>query len=228
MIGIIGAMEPEIKGLNNIMTEKKTVKISSVEFTSGKIHGKDVVTAVCGIGKVFAAICCEAMILNFKPDFVINTGVAGTLTENLSVGDVAVASSLVQHDMDTSAIGDERGLISGINIINIPVDKKLCSMAEKCVGETGAKHLTGVIASGDCFIADDTKKTDIKSVFNAIACEMEGASIAQVCYVNNVKFCVIRAISDSADNSSNISYSQFLPLAAKNSQRVCEELIKLC
>ena len=119
MIGIIGAMDVEVENLKNKIQDKKVDIISGIEFVSGKIEGKEVVVAKCGIGKVFASICAEAMIIKFNPDYIINTGVAGTLTCELSIGDVAISESLCQHDMDTSPIGDPKGLLSGINIINI-------------------------------------------------------------------------------------------------------------
>lgn len=226
MIGIIGAMDVEVENLKNKIEDKKIDVISGIEFVSGKIEGKEVVVAKCGIGKVFAAICAEAMIIKFNPDYIINTGVAGTLTTELSIGDVAISNELCQHDMDTSPIGDPKGLLSGINIIKIPADEKLITLAEKVIDEQNINFKRGIIASGDQFIASKAQKDFIVSEFSAIACEMEGASIAHVCYVNNVKFLVLRAISDSADNSSHMDYPVFLDMASKNSTKVTLELIK--
>ena len=226
MIGIIGAMDVEVENLKSKLNDKKIKIISGIEFVSGKICGKEVVIAKCGIGKVFAAICAEAMILNFKPDYIINTGVAGTLTTELSIGDVAISLNLCQHDMDTSPIGDPKGLLSGINIINIPVDEYLVNVAEKVITEQNINCKKGIIASGDQFIASKEQKDFIVKEFSAIACEMEGASIAHVCFVNNVKFLVLRAISDSADNSSHMDYPAFLKMASENSTKVTLGLIE--
>lgn len=226
MIGIIGAMDVEVENLKAQISDKKIDIISGIEFVSGKICGKEVVIAKCGIGKVFAAICAEAMILNFKPDYIINTGVAGTLTTELSIGDVAISESVVQHDMDTSPIGDPKGLLSGINVINISADEKLIALAESIIKEQNINCKKGIIASGDQFIASKEQKDFIVSEFNAIACEMEGASIGHVCFVNNVKFLVLRAISDSADNSSHMDYPTFLKMASENSTKVTMEIIK--
>lgn len=226
MTGIIGAMDVEVENLKAKVENKKTDIISGVEFVSGKIFDKDVVIAKCGIGKVFAAICAEAMILNFKPDCIINTGVAGTLTDKLSMGDVAISQSVCQHDMDTSPIGDPKGLLSGINIINIPADENLTEIAQKVIKEQNINCQKGVIASGDQFIAKKEQKDFIVSEFSAIACEMEGASIGHVCFVNNVKFLVLRAISDSADNSSHMDYPAFLKMASENSTKVTLEILK--
>ena len=185
MTGIIGAMKIEVETIKTLMENKKSEVISGVEYVSGTLHGKEIVTAVCGIGKVAAAMCAQTMILKYAPERIINTGVGGSLSENLAIGDVAVAESLVQHDMDTSPLGDPVGLISGINVINIPCDEKVVGTLINCVESLGGiKALRGVIASGDQFIADAAKKEYIKSNFNAVVCEMEGASIAQVCYTN--------------------------------------------
>ena len=220
MIGIIAAMNVEMDGLRAHMESPASETVSGVTFVRGIIEGREVVTAVCGIGKVFAALCAQTMILRYAPEAVINTGVAGTLTDELSIGNLAVSSCVVQHDMDTSAIGDPVGLISGINMVEIPADKalteRLCAAAET----VGVKTLTGCIASGDQFVASPGRKTFIADTFSAIACEMEGAAIGQVCYVNHVPFCVLRAISDSADGSSHMDYPVFAQMAAEQSVRL--------
>ncbi len=226
MIGIIGAMEVEVKNLKAKIENKRIEIFSGIEFVSGTISGKEVVVAQCGIGKVFAAICAEAMILKYSPDYIINTGVAGTLTQGLSIGDVAISQTVVQHDMDTSPLGDPKGLLSGINIVKLSADEKLIDLAETVIKQQNINCLKGIIASGDQFIASKAQKELIVSEFDAIACEMEGASIGHVCFVNNVKFIVLRAISDSADNSSHMDYPAFLKMASENSTKVTLELIK--
>lgn len=225
-IGIIGAMKCETDALKAMLEDSVIETVSGVEYSIGKLFGKDVVLATCGIGKVFAAICAQTMILRYSPDIIINTGVAGTLTGKLSVCDVAVSKDVVQHDMDTSAIGDPVGLISGINIVNIPASDRLCSMVEVAAKSIGLNTLAGTIASGDVFVADEAKKTYIREKFGAIACEMEGASIGHVCYVNNVPFVVIRAISDGGDGDAAMSYDEFAPIAAENSVKIVCEIIK--
>ncbi len=226
MIGIIGAMRIEVEALWAAMTDKKRDDISGIEFVSGKLYGVDAVVAQCGIGKVFAATCAQTMILRYGADTVINTGVAGTLTSELSVGDIAVSSACVQHDMDTSPLGDPVGLISGINIIEIPADLELCSAVCKAADTLGINCLAGVIASGDCFVSSRDKKKYITDTFGALACEMEGAAIAHVCYINKVKFVVIRAISDSADGSAEMDYGEFAKLAAARSASVVRLLLE--
>lgn len=217
MIGIIAAMDVEMKSLRSYMENTETEVISGIRFVRGTLEGKDVVTAVCGIGKVFAALCAQTMILHYQPQAIINTGVAGTLTDALTIGSIAVSSAVVQHDMDTSPLGDPIGLISGINKVELPADRLLTGQLSACAKVMGIKTATGVIASGDQFVASAERKAFIAEHFKAIACEMEGAAVGQVCYVNKVPFCVLRAISDSADGSSHMDYPTFVQMAAEQS-----------
>ncbi len=216
MIGIIGAMSVEIEGIRAKMTEKSEKVISGVTYVSGRLGKNEVVTAVCGIGKVFAAICAQTMILEFSPDAIINTGVAGSLSPALNVCDIAVADKVVQHDMDTSPLGDPKGLISGINVIYFEADEKTGSLLAEIARGFSINTARGTIASGDQFIASKEVKQRIVSDFGAIACEMEGAAIGHVCYVNKVPFAVLRAISDKADGVAEIDYPTFCKMAADN------------
>ena len=222
MIGIIGAMDIEIEHINAVMEEKEEFTVSGALYTRGRLDGKDVVTAVCGIGKVFAAMCAQTMIVKFGADTVINTGVAGGLTDKTDILDTVVATALVQHDMDTTYFGDPRGLISGINVVEFPCDKAL---AEKITANVEGNCVRGIVASGDCFVADNDKKKEISETFNAVACEMEGAAIAQVCYVNKIPFCVLRTISDGA-NGEEMSYEKFRVVAAEKAAKVIIKTIK--
>lgn len=220
MIGIIAAMNVEMESLRSHIESPVTETIGGVTYVSGRIEGREVVTAVCGVGKVFAALCAQAMILRYRPECIINTGVAGTLTDRLGVGDVAVSTGVVQHDMDTTPIGDPLGLISGINRVVLPADEALCGRLSACAARLGIKTVPGIIASGDQFVASAERKAFITRHFDAIACEMEGAAVGQACYVSGVPFCVLRAISDSADGSSHMDYPAFASLAAEQSVRL--------
>lgn len=222
MIGIIGAMSIEVEGIRALMTNKKETEVSGIRFVSGRLGKNDVVTAVCGIGKVFAAICAEAMILKFDPDVIINTGVGGSLDPKLKIGDVAIADRVVQHDMDTSPIGDPKGLLSGINKIYLDTDKKVSELLFECVRAEGVNAVFGTIASGDQFIASKERKKEITDSFGAVICEMEGASIGHVCYVNGKRFAVLRAVSDSADDSAQMDYPEFAKMAAENYIKVVQ------
>lgn len=227
MIGLIAAMTIEMEALQALMTETAEETVSGIRFVRGKLCGRDVVTAVCGIGKVAAAMCTQTMILRYSPEAVVNTGVAGSLTAMLSIGDIVVSSGVVQHDMDTSPIGDPIGLISGINLVEIPANEALCAQLTAAAHAENLHTLSGLVASGDQFVASSERKEFIVKNFGAIACEMEGAAIGQVCFVNKVPFCVLRAISDSADGSSHMDYPQFAKMAAANSVKLlCAFLAK--
>ena len=165
------------------------------------------------------------MILTYSPEYIINIGVAGALEPYLRVGDMAIARWAVQHDMDTSPIGDPVGLISGINIIYIPSDPAVTGALAAAVAGEGVPFEKGTIASGDQFICRSDVKARIKSNFEAegkpvIACEMEGAAIGQVCYVNKVPYGILRAISEGGDEQAFADYPTFLAAAAKTATKV--------
>lgn len=224
-IGIIGAMDIEVNGIVASMSDTTIEEISGIKYYSGTLFGKSVVVAKCGIGKVFAAICSQTMILKYKPCVIINTGVAGSLSKELNILDVTVASKVVQHDMDTSAIGDPKGLISGINVIYFETDSKVTDKLEESAILSGCNTKVGIIASGDKFMSIAAEKEAIKDEFKAIACEMEGASIGHVCFVNNTPFGVIRAISDS--EGAEMDYMTFAEKAAENSIKITKKFVEI-
>lgn len=225
-IVIIGAMEPEVEGLISEMSDKTVEIISGIAVNLGKIGEKQVAVAKCGIGKVFAALCAEALIIKYSPSLIVNTGVGGALAKDLKTGDIVIAERLCQHDMDTSAIGDPVGLVSGINKIYFDADKRASQILLEAAKSLGLTARGGRIASGDKFIASADDKTRITKVFSADVCEMEGCAIAQVAFVNNIPFAVVRAISDSADGEATMDYPTFLPIAAANSQKMTMALIE--
>ena len=169
MTGIIGAMRVEVDALKEKMENVTVETVSGVEFCRGTLGGADVVLAQCGVGKVFAALCAQTMILRYGVERIINTGVAGTLSEKLSVLDVAVAEAVVQHDMDTSPLGDPVGLISGINVVKIPTDRAISDKIEAVAQEMGKTVVRGVIASGDQFINSAAKKAWLTEQFDALS-----------------------------------------------------------
>jgi adenosylhomocysteine nucleosidase len=225
-IGVIGAMEPEVNAIIAALTEHNEETVSGVTIHTGVIEGKRVAVSKCGIGKVFASICAEIMILRYSPDILINTGVGGALASGITTGDIVIASDLCQHDMDTSAIGDPKGLVSGINMIYFESDRRARDILLDAAKSLGLNARLGRIASGDKFIASKDDKDRIVSDFSADVCEMEGCAIAQTAFVNSTPFAVIRAISDSANGESTIDYPTFLPIAVKNSTSLTLALIK--
>ncbi|MBQ7356342.1 MAG: 5'-methylthioadenosine/adenosylhomocysteine nucleosidase [Clostridia bacterium] len=224
-IGIIGAMVPEVEGLVARLTDASSETISGITFHSGTLLGKRVVIAQCGIGKVFAAVCCEIMILKYSPSLVVNTGVGGALSQELKTGDIVIADKLCQRDMDTSPIGDPKGLISGINKIYFDTDPRAREILTSAAERLGLHAMVGAIATGDQFIASAEDKNRILSDFPSVACEMEGGAVAHAAYINDTPFIVIRAISDSADGEATMDYPTFLPLAARNSQNLTLALL---
>ena len=224
-IGIIGAMQIEVEAICAAMENTVTETVGNMTFVCGDLRGKKVVCAKCGIGKVFAAMCAQTMILKYAPDCIINSGVAGTLSESLSIGQIALAEQVVQHDMDTSPIGDPVGLISGINIIYIPADPAVTTALAAAVAAEDVPYMRGTVASGDQFICHTHDKERIRATFETedqpvIACEMEGAAIGQVCYVNGVPYGILRAISDGGDEQAFEDYPTFLAAAAETATKV--------
>lgn len=227
IIGIIGAMDEEIEMLlKKIKLSKKDVK-AKMEFNQGKLLDKDVIVVRSGIGKVNAAVCTQILIDDYRVDKVINVGVAGGIEKEIVPGDVVIADSLVQHDMDTSALGDKIGQIPRLGTYDFKCDKTLVMLAkEACNKSLQCNCYTGRIVSGDQFIASEEKIKWLQKEFNAIACEMEGASIAQVCYLNSIPFVIIRSISDNANNEAHMDYEKFVPIAVKNSINILESMLK--
>lgn len=225
IIGIIGAMDIEVDALADSMSRKKVTEISGIKFYQGKLCGKDVVIAKCGIGKVFASICAQTMILKFNPSVIINTGVAGTLDSEIHVLDIAIATGVVQHDMDTSALGDPVGLISGINVVEFKADDLVIKSLKNACESVKSFCKQGIIATGDKFIHDLQDKAWLKSQFSAIACEMEGGAIGHTCYVNKVPFGIIRAISDG--EGATMDYLTFSKQAAQKSIEIVKKFVEI-
>lgn len=226
-VGIIGALELEVEGLKSLMDECKINTISGVDFYSGKINGTDTVVAAAGIGKVNAAVCAQTMILTYSPDAVINIGVAGGLSKELKIGDIAIADAVAEHDMDTTVCGDPLGFISGINTVMMECDKETADLLEKAVVTVGGVNVQrGVIVSGDQFISTNEQRIKIMDNFDAIAAEMEGASIGHVCTMNKVPFGVLRAISDGANDSSVVDFPTFAKTAAQMTIKTIIEYLK--
>ena len=224
-IGIIGAMQMEVDALQAAMESPASETVSGITFITGRIGNHDIVTAQCGIGKVFAAMCAQTMILKYSPEAIINIGVAGSVTKGLQVLDIAIADKVCQHDMDTSPLGDPVGLISGINQIYFPADDRLVHVIADAAEAKGCRYAIGTVASGDQFIHTPEKKKFIRETFGASAAEMEGGSIGHVCTVNKVPFAVLRTISDG--DGAAMDYSVFAPKAAMQSIDVIMVALKL-
>ncbi|MCY6959645.1 5'-methylthioadenosine/adenosylhomocysteine nucleosidase [Clostridium brassicae] len=227
IIGIIGAMDEEVEILLKNIEIKTIDEKASMKFNSGKLWGNDVVVVRSGIGKVNAAVCAQILIDDYKADKIINVGVAGGMGEDIYPGDVVIADTLVQHDVDTSVFGDKLGQIPRLEVFDFKCDEDLIKLAKNaCEKNTSCNSFVGRIVSGDQFIASIEKIEWLKDEFNAISCEMEGASIAHVCHLNHIPFVIIRSISDNASNGAHIDYQKFIPIAVKNSTNILKSMLE--
>lgn len=228
IIGIIGAMEEEVISLRRKMELKEIHQIAGMDFYEGTMKDTQVIVVRCGIGKVNAAVCTQILIDRFNPNYIINTGVAGGLHPDINIGDVVISSDTVEHDMDTTAFGDPKGVIPRMNNSFFEADKALVKCAEEAAKEVLKEHKVwiGRIASGDQFVASMKVKQEIYSTFTAFCAEMEGAAIAHTCYLNQIPFVVIRAISDKADNGAEMNFDEFVNLAARNASKMIEGIVK--
>ncbi|MGN0778161.1 MAG: 5'-methylthioadenosine/adenosylhomocysteine nucleosidase [Aristaeellaceae bacterium] len=227
MIGLIGAMAVEVENLAAHMENRQEKRIGMDTFVSGRLFGQDAVLAVCGPGKINAALCTQSMIMNFQPAWVLNLGVAGAGESGVSIGDMVVAECTVQHDCDTSPLGDPKGLVSKLNLVQLPCDKGLHdALLTAAQGLTGVTVHSGVIATGDQFISDGERRRAIHALFGCKAVEMEGGAVAHACYVHGVPCGVLRSISDQADGEAEMDYPTFVKLAAGHSEQVVERLLR--
>ena len=228
MIGIIGAMDEEVISLKRKMHVAEQREIAGMEFFIGTVEDKEVVVVRCGIGKVNAAVCTQILADIFNVEYVINTGVAGGLNPELNIGDIVVSSDTVEHDMDASAVGNPRGEIPRMKKTYFEADQKLIDAAKAAAEKLKGDHKVhvGRLASGDQFICSMKVKEDIYTTFTAYCAEMEGAAIAHTCFLNEIPFVVIRAISDKADQSADVNFEEFVDVAAKNASKMIEGILQ--
>ena len=226
MIGLIGAMPVEVEQLMGLLENRKEEKIGMDTFVSGVLFGQEAVLAICGPGKVNAALCAQSMILRYQPEWVLNLGVAGAGEEGVNIGDMVVATCAVQHDMDASGFGYRIGQIPRVDTFAFEADEKLRELAIECNQKVNPEiqAFPGRVVSGDQFISDKAKKEWLIEQFSASCTEMEGAAIAQAAYLNGIPFLIIRAISDKADDSAGMDYAAFEAQAIKHSVNLLLEM----
>ena len=226
-LGIIGAMEIEVAILKSKLENVKVTKIGPMEFFEGTLAGCDVVVVMCGVGKVHAAMCTQVLCGHFGVTHIVNTGVAGSLDAELDICDVLVSTDAIQHDMDVTHLGYDVGKVPGLDTTAFPADEMLCKLAFDASESIRPGHTKlGRVATGDQFVCSDEQKAKIIANTNACCTEMEGGAIAQVAYVNQVPFVILRAISDKADGSAELDYPTFEKIAAANCAAVTEALAK--
>lgn len=230
MIGIICALSIEVEGLTMLLENKTENTYAKMKFISGNIGDKQIVMTECGIGKVNAAMSAQVMIDKYNPDVIINSGIAGSVSKKLKIGDIVISSDCVQHDFDGTQMGDPKGLIqyNDETRIDIPVCKDTTNKLYKaCESIPDTNVLLGRIATGDIFVAEKSMRQNIADEFSALACEMEGGAIAQVCYRNNVACAVLRCISDDFYENEFLDFMEFRVLAANKSIAAIKNFLQL-
>lgn len=230
MIGIICAMTVEAEGLIALCDDTKTEEIYGMSFTTGRMHGRDVVIVVCGVGKVNAAMCTLALIERYAPKAIINSGVAGAVSPLVTIGDLVVATKSAEHDMNTTALGDKQGEISfpeGTKTY-FECDREISRyLLDACRDIPDTTVKSGIIASGDIFISDRRQRLRINDRFGAVACEMEGAAVGHVCYRCGVPYGILRAISDDLDENKGMDFVKFTRLASSKTVAAMSNFVKL-
>lgn len=227
-IGIIGAMELEVKALQEEMTTASIREKAGMKFYEGTLNGADIVVVQSGIGKVNAALCTQILVDLFGVTHLINTGVAGSLNAGLDIGDILISRDALHHDTDVTIFGYRPGEVPGLGRREFPADERMMKLAkEACEKVNPDVHaIFGRVVSGDQFISGNDVKERLIREYQGDCAEMEGASIAHGAYLNGIPFVIIRAISDKADNSAEMDYPTFEAAAAKHSAALVKELVK--
>ena len=229
MIGIIAAESKEMNEIKKLMKNIEEKDLFNLQFFTGIIEEAECVLVECGEGKVNAARTTQIMIDNFKIDKLVNVGSAGAINEDLNVKDVVIADKLVQYDFDISGLGYEKGEICNIGKY-IYCDKTLveeCKQAIENIENDSYKVVIGTIATADSFCDKPEIAKMVRKEFNAECVEMEGAAVAQVCYLDKIPFLVIRGISDTPNGNNKIDFRKYLEVASKQSAKILQNLIKI-
>ena len=228
-LGIIGAMTVEVENLKSQMLDVKITKKAGMEFFEGSLEGCPAVVVKCGVGKVNAALCVQALCDCFGVTHIVNTGVAGSLCAKLDIGDFVISKDAIYHDFTCAALNPTYvvGQVPDLSVRAFPADEKLVEYAFGAANDLcpGHAHI-GTVASGDQFVASKETKQQIVSDTNALCTEMEGAAIAHGAWRNGVPFVVIRAISDKADDSAEMDYPTFESIAARRCAQVTQAMAK--
>lgn len=227
-IGIIGAMELEVEALKKNMIIRRRVERTSMEFLEGTLDGVEVVIVRSGIGKVNAALCTQILCDIFKVTHIINTGVAGSLKNEINIGDIVVSVDALHHDMDVRVFGYQLGEVPQMGRLAFEADEKLIQTAVTSCKEVNPDIAVyqGRVVSGDQFISDKQVKQSIIDNFQGFCVEMEGASIAHAAHLNHVPFVIIRAISDKADDSAEMDCPSFEKAAAAHSAALVKHMLQ--
>lgn len=218
-LGIIGAMDIEVQTILHQCQSLREHEIGRFKIYTGKINNQEVVVMKCGIGKVHAAIGTQLLVDRFGVDKMLNTGIAGGLNPSLKVGDIVVSTKVAHHDVDVMNFGYAKGQVPQLPLW-FEADKEMIHWVQ-----TIRSLQAGPIVSGDQFIREETVKKKLWEDFKPLCVEMEGSAIAQTCYLNQVPFVIIRAISDQADHQSSLTYEQFEEQAARDCAKLVLALV---
>lgn len=224
-VGIIGAMNEEIELLIRHTAITKTTHKAGMTFYEGQLQGQHILFAKSGVGKVNAAVCTQVLI-DLGADCILFTGVAGALDPRLDIGDIVISTSCMQHDMDVTALGFARGVIPYQEVSDFPADAELIRLAEQVSSQLfDGQYYLGKIVSGDQFIASREAVKELHEQLGGIATEMEGAALAQVCHLNAIPYVVIRSMSDKADGSAHVNFTEFTAQASSHSYQIIEAML---
>ena len=226
-LGIIGAMTVEVETLKQQMTDCRVTNRAGMEFYEGVLEGCPAVVVMCGVGKVNAALCVQALCDCFGVTHLVNTGVAGSLCADLDIGDLVISQDAMYHDFTCYALNPAYvvGQVPGLPVRSFPADEAMIQAAYAAAEQVHPGHIRiGRVASGDQFVAGKAQKAQIICDTGALCTEMEGAAIAHAAWKNSVPFVVIRAISDKADDSAEMDYPTFEAIAARRCAAVTQML----
>lgn len=219
-IGIIVAEIKELEAIKEIMKNIEERHIYDLKIFEGEISNKKYLLVRSGVGKVNSARTAQILIDKFDIEYMINLGSAGAVSDNLNIGDIVIGEQLVQHDFDVTAFGREKGYIPETGKF-FKSSKELINRS-KNIKIDNIEIIVGTIASGDVFCNKIKMKEEIKENFKCDCVEMEGAAIAQACYLSKIPFIVIRSISDIPNGKNEIDFNEYLEIASKN----CAEFIR--
>lgn len=225
-LGIIGAMEIEVALLKEELADMRVISKLGTDFCEGILRGLPVVIVRCGVGKVNAALCVQVLADLFGVTHIVNTGIAGSLDQELDIGDLVVATEAMYHDMQVGTFGYPRGQVPGMDVRAFPADPALTEAAQAACRVQGVRYKEGRIVSGDQFIGSGTVKDDILENCGGLCVEMESAAIAHAAYRNGIPFTILRAISDKADDSATMDYPTFEAQAARNCAAITATLAR--
>ena len=200
-IGMMYAMDGEIESLLKNENAHLLEKVAGASFYQIR---EDVVACAGGVGKVNAAMSTQLLISRYQPDVVLNVGVAGCF-ENVPIGTLVLASGFVQHDSDTSALGDPVGLVSTVNMVEFPTAWP--EKAKAALDKTGLPYRTGLVATGDWFGIPGQRADWVRDTFHPLLCEMEGGAAAQVCYRCGVPFMALKSVSDCLTSKHDYNFN---------------------